>query len=163
MTAFTLEIRKYQNSRLSYVVLGLAGFLSLWLAILVIIGAARAVPGPQTTLTMALYNFIGLITLLMGPAVAILAGRVAGVDQEERMGQFYRALGQSPLQQFLIKLTLLTILAGFVNFSMLLVGITVGGACRPRGRSFIRRVLLACRRPDAGSYTRGQCSPVGFG
>jgi len=126
MTALTLEIRKYQNSRLSFVVLGLAGFLTLWLATLVIIGAARAIPGPQTTLTMALYNFVGLTTLLMGPAVAILAGRVAGVDQEERMGQLYRALGQSPLQQFLIKLTLLTILAGFMNFSMLLVGITVG-------------------------------------
>ena len=81
MTAFTLEIRKYQNSRLSYVVLGLAGFLSLWLAILVIIGAARAVPGPQTTLTMALYNFIGLITLLMGPAVAILAGWLAWIKR----------------------------------------------------------------------------------
>ena len=162
MTAFTLEIRKYQNSRLSYVVLGLAGFLSLWLAILVIIGAARCPRSANHTDNGPLQFY--------RPHHA-----THGTSRRDtrRAGGWRGSRGtHGPVLSGTRAIASSTVLdqADAADDSRRLCELQHaarrdhgGGACRPRGRSFIRRVLLACRRPDAGSYTRGQCSPVGFG
>jgi hypothetical protein avisC_12452 len=119
MSTLALEIRKHRNSKLPFLVLGLALFETAWLAAAILVQASRSPQGIQELKTFSLYNYLNMQSLLLGPTIAFLASRIAGVDQEERMGQVFRALGESPRRQFLTKLALLTGLGTLISMIML--------------------------------------------
>ncbi len=126
MSSLVLEIRKHRRSRLPFLVLGLAALQALWLGALVAASASRSSEGIRTLQTSALYDYLNLQTVLIGPTIAFLATRVVGVDRDGRMGQLFRALGQSAGRQFLVKLTLLTGLGFLISMTMFFTGATIG-------------------------------------
>lgn len=126
MSTLALEIRKHRNSKLPFLILGLALFETAWLAAMITIAASRSPQGIQTLKTFSLYNYLNLQWLLLGPTIAFLASRIAGVDQEGRMGQVFRALGESPRRQFMTKLALLTGLGTLISMIMLISAAFVG-------------------------------------
>ena len=119
MSTLALEIRKHRNSRLPFLVLGIALFETLW-ACSVLMISTRSAQGLQTLKTFSLYNYMQMQFILLGPTLAFLASRVAGIDQEGRMRQVFRALGESPRRQFVTKLMLLTGLGTLISLIMLI-------------------------------------------
>ena len=127
MSTLALEIRKHRNSKLLVLVLGIAFIEAVWLAGVIMISASRSPQGVQALKTFSLYNYMSMQWLALGPTLAFLASRIAGVDQEGRMGQVFRALGESPRRQFLTKLALLTGLGTLIS-AILLLSATFTGA-----------------------------------
>ena len=126
MSTLALEIRKHRNSRLPLFILGIAIVETVWLTGLISISVARSSQGLQSLKTFSLYNYMQLQFMLLGPTLAFLASRVAGVDQEGRMGQVFRSLGESPRRQFMTKLMLLTGLGTLISMIMLISSAFVG-------------------------------------
>ena len=125
MSTLALEIRKHRNSRLPLFILGIALFETLWVCSALMI-STRSAQGLQSLKTFSLYNYMQMQFMLLGPTLAFLASRVAGIDQEGRMGQVFRALGESPLRQFMTKLMLLTGLGTLISMIMLMSTIFFG-------------------------------------
>ncbi len=126
MTTLALEVRKHRRTRLPVLVLGLMAFEIAWLAGITALSASRSPEGVRGLITTSLYDYLNFQCLLLGPTIAFLATRVAGVDREERMGQMFRALGEPSRRQFLTKLTLLVGLGTVISMVMLLVVTFVG-------------------------------------
>ena len=126
MSTLALEIRKHYKSKLLVFVLGIAFIETVWLAGIIMVSASRSPQGVQALKTFSLYNYMSMQWLLLGPTIAFLASRIAGVDQEGRMGQVFRALGESPRRQFMTKLALLTGLGTLISMIMLISAAFVG-------------------------------------
>lgn len=125
MSTLALEIRKHRSSRLPLFILGIALFETLWVCS-TLMTSTRSAQGLQSLKTFSLYNYMQMQWMLLGPTIAFLASRVAGVDQEARMGQMFRALGESPRRQFMTKLVLLTGLGTLISMIMLMSTIFLG-------------------------------------
>ena len=126
MSTLALEIRKHRNSRLLLLILGIALFETVWLTAIIGIQASRSPQGLHALKTFSLHNYMQMQWLLLGPTIAFLASRIAGVDQVGRMGQVFRALGESPRRQFMTKLALLTGLGTLISMIMLISAAFVG-------------------------------------
>lgn len=111
------EVRKLRRRHVPALLAGVFALEAGWL-VAIMIDERRA--------SYVLAESSGLFTMLFPIVVGPVAVQIAGVDQQQRMGQWLTARGQSPVRRFCAKLALANVIV--IAFHLLqIVVILVGG------------------------------------
>lgn len=120
-----LELRKQRRGR---IILSTAGILGLWTVWTVFLVQHRSAKNEFAVTDFALLDVMGMAQLFCPIFIAVIAARLAAVDQQERMGQVFDALGQSLRQRFVAKLLILNALAALCCVLLVVVAVGFGVA-----------------------------------
>lgn len=114
---FALETRKLRRKHVPAMLAGMFAFEAGWMILLM--------PGMKQA-TAALAECAGMYAMLFPFTAGLLAIQIAGVDQQERMGQWLTARGQPPVRRFCVKLALANVIV--IIFHLLQIAVTLGAA-----------------------------------